>query len=48
MIRGSNLVTLIEVSAPPMDLLEFERVLLARGEVVVGVDEVGRGALADR
>lgn len=29
-----------------MDLLEFERVLLARGEVVVGVDEVGRGALA--
>lgn len=28
------------------DLFEFERVLLARGEVVVGIDEVGRGALA--
>ena len=28
------------------DLLAFERPLLERGEVVVGVDEVGRGALA--
>ena len=28
------------------DLLDHERLLLARGEVVVGVDEVGRGALA--
>ncbi len=30
----------------PCDLLEFERALLAQGEIVVGVDEVGRGALA--
>ncbi len=29
-----------------IDLLEFERPLVQRGEVVVGVDEVGRGALA--
>jgi ribonuclease HII len=29
-----------------LDLLEFERALLAQGEIVVGVDEVGRGALA--
>lgn len=28
------------------DLLAYERVLLKRGEVVVGIDEVGRGALA--
>lgn len=28
------------------DLLEYERALLARGEIVVGIDEVGRGALA--
>jgi ribonuclease HII len=28
------------------DLLEFERDLIERGEVVVGIDEVGRGALA--
>ena len=28
------------------DLLSFERDLVARGEVVVGIDEVGRGALA--
>jgi ribonuclease HII len=28
------------------DLLEYERPLLARGEIVVGIDEVGRGALA--
>jgi ribonuclease HII len=28
------------------DLFEFERDLIDRGEVVVGVDEVGRGALA--
>ena len=34
------------MKAPPHDLLEFERVLLDRGEVVVGIDEVGRGALA--
>jgi len=29
-----------------LDLLAFERPLLSRGEVVVGLDEVGRGALA--
>lgn len=29
-----------------LDLLGVERPLLARGEVVVGIDEVGRGALA--
>jgi ribonuclease HII len=28
------------------DLLKFERPLISRGEVVVGIDEVGRGALA--
>lgn len=30
----------------PLDLLSCERPLLERGEVVVGIDEVGRGALA--
>jgi ribonuclease HII len=34
-------VTTVEV-----DLLRYERPLVARGEVVVGIDEVGRGALA--
>jgi ribonuclease HII len=34
------------VSESANDLLEFERPLLERGEVVVGLDEVGRGALA--
>lgn len=29
-----------------VDLLRHERPLLARGEIVVGIDEVGRGALA--
>lgn len=29
-----------------VDLLEFERPLVHRGEIVVGIDEVGRGALA--
>jgi ribonuclease HII len=29
-----------------VDLLAYERGLVARGEVVVGIDEVGRGALA--
>jgi len=29
-----------------LDLLAFERPLLRRGEIVVGLDEVGRGALA--
>ena len=34
------------MKAPPHDLLEYERALLDRAEVVVGIDEVGRGALA--
>ena len=34
------------VSVTALDLLAFERPLLSRGEVVVGLDEVGRGALA--
>jgi ribonuclease HII len=34
------------VSLAVVDLLRHERELLARGEVVAGVDEVGRGALA--
>ena len=33
------------VSLASVDLLRRERELLARGEVVAGVDEVGRGAL---
>lgn len=40
------LVTLLSVADTALDLLHFERPLLARGEVVVGIDEVGRGALA--
>lgn len=36
----------VVVTMPWVDLLVFERPLLERGEVVVGVDEVGRGALA--
>lgn len=46
MLRGWSLGTLIRVRASTHDLFEFERVLLVRGEVVVGIDEVGRGALA--
>jgi ribonuclease HII len=34
------------METPIPDLLEFERPLLARGDIVVGIDEVGRGALA--
>ncbi|MFZ1062036.1 MAG: ribonuclease HII [Acidimicrobiales bacterium] len=34
------------MSPTPDDLMTFERALIERGEVVVGVDEVGRGALA--
>lgn len=34
------------MDAANVDLLQYERPLVARGEVVVGVDEVGRGALA--
>lgn len=46
MLRGSRFVTLRCMKAATNDLLEFERALLVRGEVVVGIDEVGRGALA--
>jgi ribonuclease HII len=35
-----------EMTIDARDLLEFERDLVDRGEVVVGIDEVGRGALA--
>ncbi len=45
MLRGEHLTTLEMVSVT-VDLLDVERPLLARGEVVVGIDEVGRGALA--
>jgi ribonuclease HII len=34
------------VTRAALDLLAYERSLVARGEVVVGLDEVGRGALA--
>src|SRR5271155_2273169 len=34
------------VMSESRDLLEFERQLIGEGEVVVGIDEVGRGALA--
>lgn len=34
------------VTKVPRDLLVYERALLKKGEVVVGLDEVGRGALA--
>jgi ribonuclease HII len=34
------------VNTTHYDLLEFERPLVSAGEVVVGIDEVGRGALA--
>jgi ribonuclease HII len=34
------------MTAKTNDLLAFERPLIARGEIVVGLDEVGRGALA--
>ncbi len=36
----------VVVARPIIDLLAYERPLLARGEMVVGIDEVGRGALA--
>jgi ribonuclease HII len=35
-----------EMTMDARDLLEFERELVGRGEVVAGIDEVGRGALA--
>jgi len=45
MIRGEHLTTL-EMVTTTLDMLSVERPLLASGEVVVGIDEVGRGALA--
>ena len=36
----------VDVTIPQRDLLALERQLFVRGEVVVGIDEVGRGALA--
>src|ERR1019366_377263 len=46
MLRGEDLGTLGKMTVAPLDLLEFERALLVQGEIVVGIDEVGRGALA--
>ncbi len=46
MIRGAAFDTLTKVTAVSLDLLVYERTLIERGEIVVGVDEVGRGALA--
>lgn len=37
---------MLTVNPDSIDQLAFERALIERGEVVVGVDEVGRGALA--
>ncbi len=45
MLRVDGPCTVGAVAAP-VDLLARERALLAAGHVVVGVDEVGRGALA--
>jgi ribonuclease HII len=45
MLRGGSITTLGVVDTL-LDLLDVERPLLARGEIVVGIDEVGRGALA--
>lgn len=41
-----ELITTLEVVTTTVDMLDVERPLLSRGEVVVGIDEVGRGALA--
>lgn len=46
MLRARDLATLSGVGATTKDLLAYERPLVARGERVVGLDEVGRGALA--
>lgn len=46
MLGAVDLSTLARVRATTRDLFSFERKLVARGEVVVGLDEVGRGALA--
>ncbi len=36
----------LQVNGANLDLLRYERPLVEHGEVVVGIDEVGRGALA--
>ena len=46
MLGGIILGTILAMSARTVDLLAYERPLVERGEVVVGLDEVGRGALA--
>ena len=38
--------TLVASDEATTDLLEFERALVRRGDIVAGIDEVGRGALA--
>jgi len=43
---GSSYEPQYDDSVDEVDLLQFERPLVDRGEVVVGIDEVGRGALA--
>src|SRR5665213_518314 len=55
--RNASLITMVNVmgdrrrypwvvSHNAVDLFSVERPLLARGDVVVGIDEVGRGAMA--
>ena len=46
MLRGGAFSTVEIVTTEGLDWLVHERVLLDQGEVVVGIDEVGRGALA--
>jgi ribonuclease HII len=45
-MQSLALVTLLDVAHCMQDSLRYERPLLRCGEVVVGLDEVGRGALA--
>jgi ribonuclease HII len=46
MLRGSAFGTVGNVTTVDTEWLVYEREHLDRGEVVVGIDEVGRGALA--
>lgn len=46
MLGAGGRTNLGAMSAEVRDLLEFERDLIEDGKVVVGIDEVGRGALA--
>ncbi len=46
MLGATTIGTLRRVTSTDADLLSHERPLVARGQVVVGIDEVGRGALA--